>query len=351
MSKLILVTGADGFVGRHLVSSLLAAGHQVRALDKVFRSPPENGAERITADILDKAIILAAMQGVDSVYHLAAITSLWMPEDDIYHTVNVEGTHRVLEAAIEAGVQRFVHCSSFVTKIAGPRINRPIKEDNIAPSDELFGAYARSKNRADRLVIDSDYRIETVIVLPSAPLGPGDFNMTAPTCFIRDLANGTIPATIDQLINFVDVQLLADAIAIAGEVAEPGERYLLTGKNRNMKDFLKIMEDVTGLEMPRLRVPYAIAATASFVEEKIICALTKKPPKAPYAGVRMAGRKFEFDCSKAMNDLDINLYPIEDALTESLLWLKKEGHLTRALPAIDDLEGFNDAQEMSEPQE
>ena len=337
MSKLILVTGADGFVGRHLVARLLADGYQVRALDKAFKEAPDDSAERVTADILDKAVVLAAMQGVEIVFHLAAITSLWVPDEDIYQTVNVEGTHRVIEAAIEAGVKRFVHCSSFVTTITGPREKRTITENDMPPSDALFGAYARSKNRAQRIVTDANYRIETVIVMPSAPLGPGDFNMTAPTCFIRDLANGKIPGTINQLINFVDVQLLADAIAIAGHEAEAGERYLLTGKNREMADFLKIMEEITGLSMPKTKVPYGLAATASFVEEKLISRITQKPPKAPYAGVRMAGRQFEFDCSKAMNELDINLYPIEEALTESLLWLKKEGHLTRALPALDEL--------------
>lgn len=338
MSKLVLITGADGFVGRHLVARLLADGHQVRALDKTFKSAPIDGSERIEADILDKAIVSAAMQNVEMVFHLAAVTALWMPDEDIYQSVNVEGTHVVLGAAIQANVKRFVHCSSFVTTIAGPRTPRSINEDDMPHTDALFGAYARSKIRAEKIVMDANYRIETVIVMPSAPLGPGDYNMTAPSCFIRDLANGNIPATIDQTINFVDVQLLADAIAIAGRDAEAGERYLLTGKNRDMQDFLKLMEEITGLSMPKAQVPYALAASASFVEEKIISRLTKKPPKAPYAGVRMAGRKFEFDCSKAMNDLDINLYPIEEALSESLLWLKKEGHLTRALPAFDALQ-------------
>ncbi|MEP3525239.1 MAG: NAD-dependent epimerase/dehydratase family protein [Hyphomicrobiales bacterium] len=338
MSKLVLVTGANGFVGRHLVARLLTDGHQVRALDKSFKAAPEDGAERIEADILDKAVVSAAMQDVEMVFHLAAITALWMPDEDIYQSVNVEGTHMVLEAAVEAKAQRFVHCSSFVTTITGPRTARSISENDMPNNDALFGAYARSKRRAEKIVLDANYRIEPIIVMPSAPLGPGDFNMTAPTCFIRDLANGKIPATIDQIINFVDVQLLADAIAIAGREGESGERYLLTGKNRDMRDFLTLMEKITGLSMPKTQVPYALAATASFIEEKMISRLTKKPPNAPYAGVRMAGRKFEFDCSKAMNDLDINLYPIEEALTESLLWLKKEGHLTRPLTAIDALQ-------------
>lgn len=334
MNGLVLVTGADGFVGRHLVARLLAAGHQVRALDKAFKGSPKDGAERIEADILDTPLMRTAMEGVDTVFHLAAITALWMPDEDIYQTVNVEGTNVVLNAAIGAKARRFVHCSSFVTAISGSRAPRTVSERDMPAPARLFGAYARSKRRAERLVMEANYRIETVIVMPSAPLGPGDYKMTAPTAFIRDLANGKIPATIDQIVNLVDVQLLADAIVSAARHAEPGERYLLTGKNRPMHDFLAMMEEATGLAMPKYRIPYPLAAAASLIEEKMICRLTKKPPKAPYAGVSMAGRKLDFDCSKAMSELDVNLYPIDEALMEALSWLQKEGHLTRPLPAL-----------------
>jgi len=337
MSRLVLITGANGFVGRHLVARLLGTGYRVRALDQGFHASPPDGAERIEADILDQAMVRAAMEGVEMVFHLAAVTALWMRDRDLYQTVNVEGTHCILNAAISAKVRRFVHCSSFVTTISGARTRRNINEDEMPETDALFGAYARSKRRAEDLVMDANYRLETVIVMPSAPLGPGDYNMTAPTTFIRDLVNGKIPATIDQITTFVDVQLLADSIAIAGERGEAGERYLLTGKNRPMHAFLDLMEETTGLSMPKVQVPYALAATASFIEEKIISRLSKKAPKAPYAGVRMAGRPFEFDCSKAMSELDINLYPIDEALSGALLWLQREGHLTRRLPAFNDL--------------
>lgn len=335
MSGLALVTGADGFVGRHLVRQLLGKGYQVRALDHAFHGAPENGAERIDADILDRTLIAAVMEGVDIVFHLAAMTALWLPDEGDYQTVNVEGTNSVLQAAIAAGVARFVYCSSFVTMISGPRVIRTIDESTIVEPQALFGAYARSKRRAERLVMEAALQIEPVIVMPSAPIGPGDHNLTAPTAFLRDLVNGKIPATIRQITNFVDVELLADAILRAGERAEPGERYLLTGKNRPMSEFLGRVAAVSGLAMPSREVPYALAAFASLIEEKLLCRMSKSPPRAPYAGVRMAGRPFEFDSAKAMNDLDINLYPIDEALAGALLWLAKEGHLTRRMPALD----------------
>lgn len=338
MSDLVLVTGANGFIGRHLVFELLKAGYYVRALDHTFTQVPEDGAERIKADILDHAIIKAAMEGVKTVYHLAAITLLWVPDENLYQAVNVEGTRRILEAAIKADAERFIYCSSYVTTISGSRQKRTITEKDNPEPHVLFGAYARSKRRAEQIVQQASFRIETTIVQPSAPIGPGDYNLTAPTAFIRDLVNGTIPAFIDQVTNFVDVKLLAQAIVKAGTDGKPAEKYLLTGQNRDIRDFLTLLAEITGLDMPTTRVPYSLAAIASFTEEKIICKVIRRPPKAPYAGVRMAGRPFDFDHSKASFEFGLDLTPIEDALIETVLWLKKEGHLTRSMPAFSNIQ-------------
>lgn len=335
MNGLVLVTGGDGFIGRHLVARLLKEGCQVRVLDKAFHQAPNDGAERIEADILDATLVHSAMGGVSTVYHLAAITSLWIPDENLYHSVNVEGTRTVLQAAIAAKSSHFIHCSSFVTTISGPRNQRTITEADVANPPALFGAYARSKRRAERLVLDTSDIIHTTVVMPSAPLGPGDHHLTAPTGFIRDLVNGKIPATLDQIMNFVDVELLAEAMIAAPEAGPSGERYLLSGQNLPMPTLLKMMSEITGLAMPQRKVPYGLAVLASLVEEKIISRILARPPKAPYPGVRMAGRKLSFDNTKSIAALDINLNPIDDALNETLLWLQREGHLTRSLPAYD----------------
>ena len=106
MTELVLVTGANGFVGRHLVRELLQDGYQVRAVDRSFKNAPEDGAERIEADILDAPIMQAAMDDVKTVYHLAALTSLWMPDESAYQSVNVEGTRTILQAALDAKADR-----------------------------------------------------------------------------------------------------------------------------------------------------------------------------------------------------------------------------------------------------
>ena len=340
MTELVLVTGANGFVGRHLVRELLQDGYQVRAVDRSFKNAPEDGAERIEADILDAPIMQAAMDDVKTVYHLAALTSLWMPDESAYQSVNVEGTRTILQAALDAKADRFVHCSCFVTSITGPvsRNERLVADDDIGQPADLFGAYARSKRRGERVVMDAKFLIDAIVVMPSAPIGAGDHNMTAPTGLLRDLVNGDIPATLDQLINFIDVQLLAKAIVQAGEKGQPANRYLLAGQNWKMADFLSHLEQLTGIDMPKRQVPFTLALIASFVEEKILCKFLKRAPKAPFSGVRFAGRKLMFDATKAQASFDMDLTPLDDALIEALLWLSKNGHLNRTIPALEGIE-------------
>ncbi|MEM8824152.1 MAG: NAD-dependent epimerase/dehydratase family protein, partial [Pseudomonadota bacterium] len=208
-----LVTGADGFVGRHLVAALVQAGRSVRATDLQFGTDLPDGVEARVADILDAAAMASAMDGVETVYHLAAISDLWTParDADQHHRVNVTGTKILLEAAIAAGARRFVYCSSNVALITGPRRAMDVDETYRVDRAALFGAYARSKHDAEALVSRAADRIEVVIARPGTPIGPGDHRPTPPGRLLRDLANGTLPALpMGGSINLVDVRLLAD---------------------------------------------------------------------------------------------------------------------------------------------
>lgn len=337
LRKTVLVTGADGFLGRHLVMALVQMGAEVRALDQQFGAEVPHGVEPLLGDIGDPQTMRRAIDGVSIVYHLAAISDLWAPrtEPNLHHRVNVEGTRTALTAAIQAKARRFVYCSSNVVLIAGRRTAQPIDGRHRPARDAVFGAYARSKHDAETLVLAAQSQIDGVIVRPGTPIGPGDHRPTPPGRLVRDLANGAVPALAQKTaLNLVDVRVIAKAIARSGYLAPPGASYLLTGCDISFKDFAKMMGDVTGLPMPSERVPYGVALTAAFAEDRIWSRLTGGKPTASFDGLRMAGRPRTFSNAEAKRDLGMTDTDVTASLAEALDWMVVRGMISRSLPGL-----------------
>lgn len=333
----VLVTGADGFVGRHLVKALVGEGADVRAVDLQFEASLPDGAQAIIADVQRIDDLRAAMEGVDIVYHLAAVSDLWVSTRDPgrHHRVNVDGTRNVLQAAIDTDARRFVHCSSNVVLIAGRRAFQHLDEDHTTRRSDLFGAYARSKFDAAALVQAAGGQIETVRVLPGTPIGPGDHRPTPPGRFLRDLVNGAIPALPrGAAINAVDVRVMTDTIARSGYLAPAGSRYLLTGCDVTFGDLARIAGDLTGLTMPRAVVPYGVAWTAALAEDVIWSRWTGRMPAASFDGLRMAGRARQFSNARARQDLLLEQTDLRACISDALTWMMQNGMITRPMPGL-----------------
>src|SRR5690625_2604357 len=218
-----LITGAGGFIGAEVARRLVASGERVRGLDISWASDLPPAVERITGPILDPSTLEGAMCGASFVIHAAAIAHLWTPNPRDYDRVNALGTCRVLAAARRAGA-RTVLVSSYVTLISadsGPAI---LDESISIPPAQLLGAYPRTKRQAELFALSAAaLGQEVTIVMPSAPIGAGDANLTPPTRMLRDLANGSVPALLETSLNLVDLQAVADAIITARTEGRAGE--------------------------------------------------------------------------------------------------------------------------------
>ncbi|MEM8812309.1 MAG: NAD-dependent epimerase/dehydratase family protein [Pseudomonadota bacterium] len=325
MSGFALVTGAAGFVGRHLVRRLVAKGESVRAIDLAFQ-PPVDAADSRVASINDTDALADAMRDVHSVFHCAAIPHLWARDKHDFDRINVAGTRKVLEVAKAAGVQRFVHVSSFVTLVATRFSGRMVDETESTQASEMLGAYPLSKHRSERLALEaSDKSFEVVAVLPSAPVGAFDYHLTPPSKLTRDLVRGRVPATLDCLMNLIDAEALTEAMIAARDKGRAGERYLLTGPDMRMAEFLAVLEGVSGKSMPKRVVPGSVAYAAAWVEEQLIAPMRGKPPGAPLTGVRLARAGVRFDNNKARRELGLAPPPLENSLGAALEWMRSEG--------------------------
>lgn len=321
---LSLVTGAAGFVGRHLVAALAANGENVRALDLIDCE----GVETVKGSIEDAETAARAVSGADFVFHLAGNAQLWARDARSFDRVNHVGTRVMLEAARRAGVSRFVHCSSLTT-LVGRRTpigeSRADESVRLEPAD-MLGPYPRSKLLAERAAAEAATRsLDVVIAIPTEPLGPGDESLTPPTRLILDLLAGKTPATIDCMLNFVDVRSLAAGLIAARDRGRRGERYLLGGENVTMRRLLDALERNGGGAMPRARLPYWVALAAGIADTEILSRLTGKTPKAPLTGVRLAGRRVSFSSDKARRDLGWISAPFEPALEDARHWLIGRG--------------------------
>lgn len=329
------VTGASGFIGANLAHELAARGHELKVLAR-----PESDLrglagisriEMVRGDLSDPHRLREWMAGCDWCFHVAATYQLWMPEYGPMYEANVKGTRHVLEAALKAGCSRVVYTST-VGCIALPRlvngVVRPGQESDPVTGDQMTNHYKRSKWLAELVARELAKRgAPIVIVNPSAPIGPRDVKPTPTGKVIVDFLNGKMPAYLDTGLNWVHVRDVAVGHILAAEKGRIGERYILGHAEGNwtMRETFEVLKAVTGVRGPKLKVPHWVALGAAYASEAI-AALTKKPPKAPLAGVRMARYKMFFDPAKAVRELGLPQTPPQLAFADAVRWFRENGY-------------------------
>lgn len=327
MSGPTLVTGAGGFLGRHVVAALAARGEAVRGLDLSYPTPLAEGADAMEGSILDRDRLARAAKGASAIIHCAATAGLWARRPVIYDRVNTRGTCEVLVAARRAGA-RMVHVSSYTTLVGGPdRGEQTVDESLELPPSQMLGPYPRTKREAELFALAAARMgQEVVIAMPSAPVGPGDWRLTPPTRMLRDFAAGKTPALIDCLMNPVDVRAVAEGVVAARDHGRSGERYLLTGEDLEIGDIAGRVSALAGVEPPQRRVPYRLALAVAKAEA-VLGALTGRQPTAPLTGVRLAGRRVRFSNAKAREELGFDPPPLDEALVDAIAWMRETGLL------------------------
>lgn len=332
-----LVTGASGFIGANLVQALLARGHQVRALVRPqadLRGLAAADCERVIGDILDQSVLTAALRGCDWCFHVAASYHLWLRDYAPMYATNVTGTRQALTAAAAAGCSRIVYTSTvgcLRLPSNGKGARQLADESAVASEAEMSNHYKRSKWQAEQVAWElAGQGAPVVIVNPSAPVGPRDVKPTPTGRIIVDFLNRALPAYMDTGLNWVHVADVANGHILAAEKGRVGERYILGHAEGNwtMQQTLAVMGKLTGLPVPRFRVPHALALGAAYAGEAV-AAVTGKPPRAPLAGVRMARYKMWFNPGKAIRELGLPQTPPRQAFAEAIEWFRAHGYVQR----------------------
>jgi len=330
-----LVTGGCGFIGGHVVDLLVKRGIRVRVLDNQCGQARHPDVEYVHGSILDEGTLSRAMRGADRVYHLAANPNLWVPDKREFDRVNHRGTRMVLRQAEREGVQRMVYTSteSILKSYRRPASQEHLDDTAASDVDDMPGPYCRSKYLAEQAAREAaEGGLPVVIVNPTLPVGPGDCKLTPPTRMLQMFLNGEARAYLDCEVNMIDVRDVAVGHILAAEKGRIGERYILGNENVRLSAVLRMLEELTGLAMPRFRVPYAVAFATGVVSEFIADHITHRPPIAPLTGVCLARVPDMFDSSKAVRELGLPRTPLRTSLAHAVAWLDEHGKLKRKPP-------------------
>jgi len=332
------VTGASGFVGSNLVQELTARSHSVKAL--LRRGADERGLqgakyERVTGDILDRKLLESELEGCDWCFHVAASYQLWMRDYKPMYAANVEGTRTVLEAAGKAGCRKIVHtstvgCIGLPKKVNGKYV--PTVESDLIATEQLSNDYKKSKFQAEAIAMELFRKkgLPIVVVNPSAPIGPADVKPTPTGQVIVDFLNRKLPAYLETGLNWVHVRDVAVGHILAAEKGTLGERYILgnTEGNWTMAQTLAILQELTGIPAPKIKIPYWFAYRVAEANE-MVSFITGQPPRAPIAGVRMAKYKMWFNPQKAVRELGLPQTPPKQAFADAIAWFRANGYVKK----------------------
>ncbi len=326
-----LVTGGGGFIGGHLVRILLERGESVRVLELPHVEIKDPDMEIVRGSVCDHDTVRRALKGVDRLYHLAANPNLWAADKDIFMQVNYLGTKTVLEEAARFDLERIVYTSTesvpgeYAGGIHRNRSGRSVHSGDPGLED-MPGPYCRSKFLAEQYASDAAGRGQPIVIVsPTVPVGPGDRNLTPPGKMILGFINRSTPAYLNCRLNLVDVRDVALGHLLAAQHGRQGERYILGNENLTLEEILAIIQDLTGISPPKLRIPYWLALTVSMVAEFVADRFTHRPPVAPLTGVRLARDPMFFDSSKAVKELGFVQTPIRTALADAINWFVDEG--------------------------
>ncbi len=335
----ILVTGSTGFIGASLCRALIAKGHQVRAFHRptsTLKMLDDLPVEHFLGDLTQPDTLAPAMEGIEAVFHVAAMIGSGQDQEGRMYAVTVEGTRSVLKAAKQAGVRRVVHTSS-VAALGIPELNSLeissvgkavfLNESHTWNLRPDYWPYGYSKYLAELEVQKALAEgLDVVIVNPTYVIGPGNiYGQTDST--VVQAARQKIPVLVEGGLNVVHISDVVAGQLAALEIGRTGERYILGGENLTIVQLIRKIADVAGVTVPTLILPGEVIRSLGW-----IAILAQSIIDLPFNArmSHLAGYYFYFDNTKSQ--LELRLQPpcsADQAILDAYNWFVQVG----ALPA------------------
>lgn len=321
-----LITGATGQIGNAIARQLAADGVALRVLVH-SRAPQQTralppGVQTVFGDVTDASSLRGALDGCTTVYHAAGIPEQWRKDVTEFTRVNVDGTRNMVEAALAAGVKKFVYTSTDDALVAKPGV--PFDEPVIDPTPGLT-PYQRSKREADRIVTEALQRgLPAVFLHPSGLYGPAPFLTRGLNDLLVKLAKRQVPALLPGGMTLAFSEDVAQGHILAASRGKVGGRYILT---ESYQPLTEIARAVAAAE-PRAKVPgvmpLPLAKVLSAIGEPV-AQMTGKPPMIARSLLQFFERDARPTGARARAELGWKPTPFVTGVEKSISYFRTQG--------------------------
>lgn len=316
------VTGATGFLGKHLCRQLSEQGWTVYALCRSQGKAKEldNTINIVNGDILDTGNFQARLpKTIDAIFHTAASTNTWFKNNDMQTTTNLVGTQNMVNLALTLKVKRYIHISSVVVFGMHSTLKN-IVETMPKLGSESFINYVKTKTASEKIVLDTK-NLDTVIINPTHIIGPGDKHNWAR--LIKMIAEKKLPSIPNGAGSFVDVRDVAAGIILAYHKGKNGNNYLLGGTDMDFKQFITKVADKLKVKPTNVQLPnFLLMALAKI--KNFISRITNKEPDITPESVTLISDLYACDAAKARAELNYQTRGFDKTLNNTVLFLKEE---------------------------
>ncbi|AKU94109.1 Dihydroflavonol-4-reductase [Labilithrix luteola] len=335
----VFVTGSTGLLGNNLVRELRSQGHDVvalaRSVAKAARMLDGTGARVVSGDMRDVDAFADELRECDAVVHTAAyFREYYSPAEGgethaaALDAVNVKGTLALLDAADKLGVQRFIHVGSSGAVGVNPD-GSPGDETTPPSAEQLSNLYFRSKAEGDAKIVDfaARHEIAVIEILPGWMWGPGDAGPTGAGQLYLDFCNGKIPGAPPGGSCTVDARDVARAIVAALTRGHAGERYIVGGEFRTLREILDALADASGRPRLRFAIPAPVALAMAHGSE-LWAKITRGTPAIPLEGVKAMLLDQRVSSHKAQRDLGATFRPLAETMRDVVGWYDRNAWAT-----------------------
>lgn len=325
MQRRAFVTGATGFLGRHVVEQLTQGGWEVTVFHRAGSQTDQlksYGSRLVTGRLDDRASIAAALPGeVDAVFHVAGNTSFWAGDGDQQYRDNVEGTRNVVAAAVERRARCLVHTST--ESVWGQPETEPIEEAAPKHGGQSWIGYERTKFLAEEEVRAGIQRgLRAVFLNPAHIVGRYDERSWGRS--FRLVKAGKLPGVPPGRASWCSAEEVAKAHVAAVDRGGTGENYLLGGHDATYLEVFQEISRLVGAPLPQRTIPrWALYAGAADLASR----LTKRAPEVTPELAHVLSDHRTVRSDKAMRELSFRAVPVQALLRECFDWLQSEGRL------------------------